>query len=429
MLIQCPDCHRRYQLQPDPSPDQTSIACLHCQQAIPLPGGVSYRAASVRTESLETLTSPEGEAAYQQSTELPKAQRSTRAHEPTAEAEDVSEEPASAEELAELRSLLGVPLPPGKDTTNGEFVMPPQPPSLEDQPLDAAADAPIEEPALPASTSLPNEPESLGFFERVLNDSPPEPLETGTKADLSGLLKEDETLPTEPPALNPMTEAVAAPPPPQKSAAVRAAEAAGSRNKTATPAVESPLEEERVPWGRLTLMSTVASLGVLLILWTGGYLHMVDSPLLSRLIGVQSHQFEFVGPLKVEKLRNRFSRQAIYVMTGTVRSNFADSANLSSIRLKGLAFDENQKMLESEIVYAGVVLSRQELTERSVSSIQEEYKARYGRNEINRDLREGEELPFQVVFFEAGELFKKASAQIISYVRDGQVVYVRASSE
>ena len=110
-----------------------------------------------------------------------------------------------------------------------------------------------------------------------------------------------------------------------------------------------------------------------------------------------------------------------------MRSNFSDSSNISSIRLKGLAFDDDQKILESQVVYAGVVLSHQELSEWSVSRIREQYKERYGRNEINRNLREGEELPFQVVFFEAGELFSKASAQIISYQRDGRDVFVRTA--
>ena len=196
---------------------------------------------------------------------------------------------------------------------------------------------------------------------------------------------------------------------------------------TVSQVFEKSTAEAGIPWMRLTLVSTLASLGLLLILWTGGYLHMVDSPLLSRLVGVQLHQFEFVGNLRVEKFRNNFSRQAIHVMTGTVRSNFSDSSNISSIRLKGLAFDDDQKILESQVVYAGVVLSHQELSEWSVSRIREQYKERYGRNEINRNLREGEELPFQVVFFEAGELFSKASAQIISYQRDGRDVFVRIS--
>jgi hypothetical protein len=196
---------------------------------------------------------------------------------------------------------------------------------------------------------------------------------------------------------------------------------------TVSQVFEKSTVEVGIPWGRLTLLSTLASLGLLLILWTGGYLHMVDSPLLSRLVGVQLHQFEFVGNLRVEKFRNNFSRQAIHAMTGTVRSNFSDFSNISSIRLKGLAFDDDQKILESQVVYAGVVLSHQELSEWSVSRIREQYKERYGRNEINRNLREGEELPFQVVFFEAGELFSKASAQIISYQRDGRDVFVRTA--
>ena len=377
-------------------------------------------------------------------------------------------EPANPADLQELRGLLGVPLPPGRKTQGTEFVPPPKPtvsesPSLLEQapPKEEGTDSLLHDSPPTKETE-----EDQSLFERAIHESFPEKSEP--KEQSSTPLFEDDGVVPEIPApkaakpatttvpkaeVSPETKSAAKPAPkpevqpesklkkpvppkpempskpPLKQLPAPGPAPEQAKIKEEAPTVSQVFEkstaEEGIPWGRLTLVSTLASLGLLLILWTGGYLHMVDSPLLSRLVGVQLHQFEFVGNLRVEKFRNNFSRQAIHVMTGTVRSNFSDSSNISSIRLKGLAFDDDQKILESQVVYAGVVLSHQELSEWSVSRIREQYKERYGRNEINRNLREGEELPFQVVFFEAGELFSKASAQIISYQRDGRDVFVR----
>ena len=504
MLIQCPECHRRYEFAIEALPDTHRSQCVHCNCLIPLPGPPSVERGT-KANTPELRPSPEGEAAYRRSTTLTKSE--TRPAPPPVEpvlppppspvqeklqipnelAGIPDSEPTNPADLQELRGLLGVPLPPGRKTQGTEFVPPPKPTVLESPSL--LEQAPLKEEGTDSllHDSPPTEEteEAQSLFERAIHESFPEKSEP--KEQSSTPLFEDDgavpeiPAPKPPPRTKPTTqpEITAASKVPAKPATttVPKVEASPETKPAAKPApkpevqpaskpkkpvppkpeiqskpplkqlpapdpapeqakikeeaptvsqvFEKSTAEAGIPWGRLTLVSTLASLGLLLILWTGGYLHMVDSPMLSRLVGVQLHQFEFVGNLRVEKFRNNFSRQAIHVMTGTVRSNFSDSSNISSIRLKGLAFDDDQKILESQVVYAGVVLSHQELSEWSVSRIREQYKERYGRNEINRNLREGEELPFQVVFFEAGELFSKASAQIISYQRDGRDVFVR----
>ncbi len=501
MLIQCPECHRRYEFAIEALPDTHRSQCVHCNCLIPLPGPPSANC-ETKANTPELRPSPEGEAAYRRSTTLTKSE--TRPAPPPVElvlpsspptpaqeklqipdelAGIPDSEPANPADLQELRGLLGVPLPPGRKTQGTEFIPPPKPSVSESTALLEQAPPKKEDTEALLHDSPPTEEteEAQSLFERAIHESFPEKSEPNEQ--ISTPLFEDDgavpeiTAPKPPLKIKPTTqpETTAASKPPAKPAfepvpkaeanpetkpAVKSASKPESKPKkpippkpeipskpplkqlpapgpapeqatakeevpTVSQVFEKSTAEAGIPWGRLTLVSTLASLGLLLILWTGGYLHMVDSPLLSRLVGVQLHQFEFVGNLRVEKFRNNFSRQAIHVMTGTVRSNFSDFSNISSIRLKGLAFDDDQKILESQVVYAGVVLSHQELSEWSVSRIREQYKERYGRNEINRNLREGEELPFQVVFFEAGELFSKASAQIISYQRDGRDVFVR----
>jgi|GEM_PF-1798596 len=505
MLIQCPECHRRYEFAIEALPDTHRSQCVHCNCLIPLPGPPAVKH-ETKANAPELRPSPEGEVAYRRSTTLTKSE--TRPAPPPVEpvlppsspppaqeklqipdelAGITDSEPTNPADLQELRGLLGVPLPPSRKTQGTEFIPPPKPSISEGASLLEQAPPKKEdtESLLHDSPPTKETEEAQSLFERAIHESFPEKSEP--KEQSSAPLFEDDgavleiPVPKLPPKPKPTTqpETTAAPKPPAKPVAATVpkpttqpetkpeiksspepeVQPESKPKKTIPPKPEIPSKpplkqlpapgpapeqakvkeevptvsqvfekstaEAGIPWGRLTLVSTLASLGLLLILWTGGYLHMVDSPLLSRLVGVQLHQFEFVGNLRVEKFRNNFSRQAIHVMTGTVRSNFSDFSNISSIRLKGLAFDDDQKILESQVVYAGVVLSHQELSEWSVSRIREQYKERYGRNEINRNLREGEELPFQVVFFEAGELFSKASAQIISYQRDGRDIFVR----
>ena len=501
MLIQCPECHRRYEFAIEALPDTHKSQCVHCNCLIPLPGPPSVNR-ETKANTPELRPSPEGESAYRRSTTLTKSE--TRPAPPTVESvlpssspppaqeklqipdelAGISDsEPANPADLQELRGLLGVPLPPGRKTQGAEFIPPPKPAVSESPSLLEQAPPKKEDTEALLHDSPPTEEteEAQSLFERAIHESFPEKSEPNEQSS-TPLFEDNGAVPeipapkpppkikptTQPettaaskplakPAVEPVPKAEANPEtkpevksaskpeskpkkpippkpeipfkPPLKQLPVPGPPPEQAKAKEEVPTVSQVFEkstaEAGIPWGRLTLVSTLASLGLLLILWTGGYLHMVDSPLLSRLVGVQLHQFEFVGNLRVEKFRNNFSRQAIHVMTGTVRSNFSDFSNISSIRLKGLAFDDDQKILESQVVYAGVVLSHQELSEWSVSRIREQYKERYGRNEINRNLREGEELPFQVVFFEAGELFSKASAQIISYQRDGRDVFVR----
>ena len=505
MLIQCPECHRRYEFAIEALPDTHRSQCVHCNCLIPLPGPPSAKH-EAKANTPELRPSPEGEAAYRRSTTLTKSE--TRPAPPQVEpvlppsppllAQEKLQipdeldgipdsEPTNPADLQELRGLLGVPLPPGRKTQGTEFIPPPKPSILEGSSLlERALEKEEDEDTgslLHDSPPTEGAEEAQSIFEQAIHESFSEKLEPKEQSG-APLFEDDGAIPEIPvpksplkPKPTPQLEKATAPKPPAKpipkmeaspepkpevkstpehevqpelepkksipsklevpskpplkqlSAPGSAPEQAKMKEEASTVSqvFEKSTVEVGIPWGRLTLLSTLASLGLLLILWTGGYLHMVDSPLLSRLVGVQLHQFEFVGNLRVEKFRNNFSRQAIHAMTGTVRSNFSDFSNISSIRLKGLAFDDDQKILESQVVYAGVVLSHQELSEWSVSRIREQYKERYGRNEINRNLREGEELPFQVVFFEAGELFSKASAQIISYQRDGRDVFVRTA--
>ena len=73
MLIQCPECHRRYEFAIEALPDTHRSQCVHCNCLIPLPGPPSVKREN-KANTPELRPSPEGEAAYRRSTTLTKSE-------------------------------------------------------------------------------------------------------------------------------------------------------------------------------------------------------------------------------------------------------------------------------------------------------------------------------------------------------------------
>ncbi len=226
----------------------------------------------------------------------------------------------------------------------------------------------------------------------------------------------------------------------------------GARRLSEVPA--EPLEElapleEPLPQGRtleeverelaehpeqsgLTFMEKTAIfliLGTLVgatILVVGGYLQVFDRSVVFQLIRGQVHQLEFVAPPQSRQVRNAYNRLPLVVVEGSVRNLFGDADQVGKVRLKALALDADGKLLESRIVFAGSVLTKEELEGWSPTQIQQVQEVPEGRSGANQQLAGNAEVPFQAIFFEAGNDLGETVVQLISYERQGEVVYVRA---
>ncbi len=58
MLIQCPECHRRYEFAIEALPDTHRSQCVHCNCLIPLPGPPSVKH-ETKANTPELRPSPE----------------------------------------------------------------------------------------------------------------------------------------------------------------------------------------------------------------------------------------------------------------------------------------------------------------------------------------------------------------------------------
>ncbi|MFL2773896.1 MAG: hypothetical protein ACJ0DH_10110 [bacterium] len=98
---------------------------------------------------------------------------------------------------------------------------------------------------------------------------------------------------------------------------------------------------------------------------------------------------------------------------------------MSHVRLKALAFDEQNNLLESQTGFAGILLNDEELKRLSRSEIVRLFERKQGREIPNENLLRKQELLFQAVFFTSGKKINRTSVQIVSYYRNGEMVYVR----
>jgi len=203
------------------------------------------------------------------------------------------------------------------------------------------------------------------------------------------------------------------------------------KKKLNTPSSTESMQLTETSWGKLSFFLVATVCLFFLIIGSGIYLKRVDSSLMSQLTGVYSHQFEFATPLKGKYIRNNFNRHPLFVVNGEIRNLFSSTEDISAIRLKSLSFDENQTFLESVVVYAGVILSDEELRTLSVNEIKTRYKLAQGSDGANSKLQEGELIPFQAVFFQSGLSLKQelTTVQIISYEQTGKLVLIHASKK
>jgi pilus assembly protein FimV len=86
----------------------------------------------------------------------------------------------------------------------------------------------------------------------------------------------------------------------------------------------------------------------------------------------------------------------LFVITGRVKNGYSD--NRSFINVTGKLFTKGKKLVKTENVFCGNVLSDIELSNMDFAAIQKRLANRYGDNRSNFQVQPGKELPFMIVF-------------------------------
>ncbi len=86
----------------------------------------------------------------------------------------------------------------------------------------------------------------------------------------------------------------------------------------------------------------------------------------------------------------------LFVITGRVKNGYSDSRSFISVT--GKLFTKGKKLVKTQTVFSGNVLSDIELSNMDFDAIQKRLSNRFGDNKSNFQVQPGKELPFMIVF-------------------------------
>ncbi len=174
------------------------------------------------------------------------------------------------------------------------------------------------------------------------------------------------------------------------------------------------------------------------IAFVGGYLKIFDSSIFHQLTAKNLHHLEFDGEFKARQVENGYNQLPLLVVEGNIKNSFENSEKVKKIQLKAFAYDSENRMIASHFTYAGNILTDEQLEKFSPLDIK---AMRHSENmgilkssgfgspqekSLNPDLQK-KGLPFQLVFLKSVQKIKRTSVQIVSYVRNNKIIFVRSS--
>ena len=148
-----------------------------------------------------------------------------------------------------------------------------------------------------------------------------------------------------------------------------------------------------------------------------------------RFFNLSLHEISFSnGSTKTYEIHNIHGRRNLYIVEGQLVNQFDTDEKVSWIQIKGIALDQNGKMLETSIAFAGNVLTNKQLAKQELYQIKKFYKYPNGQNNTNHELKKQQTVPFQIVFYDSSQRLHSVSVKIISYVKNSQTVYPQSIS-
>jgi predicted Zn finger-like uncharacterized protein len=178
--------------------------------------------------------------------------------------------------------------------------------------------------------------------------------------------------------------------------------------------------------GRIAVAAAGAFVVAVTLVW-GVWLNRAPSGPVPFVIETgRSHQLALQEPLEVRFVANRPSGKRLLVIQGQVENRFPAAQDIGWIRLRGTAYaDAHQTQpLVSALAFAGNVLSDAQLETMDPAAIRGYLAFINGHENTNYRIPEGKRVPFQIVLFDPIGEVARTVADVISYHRDGQAVYV-----
>jgi hypothetical protein len=121
-----------------------------------------------------------------------------------------------------------------------------------------------------------------------------------------------------------------------------------------------------------------------------------------------------VGEISVDNISSKFidnSRHGkFFIITGTVKNEFSESRKY--IKIQGSLFSSGKTLAKEVTVYGGNVLTDQELSEMSLTDINQRLSNRFGDKKSNFDVKPGRSIPFMVVFADLPQSLEEFTIEV-----------------
>jgi predicted Zn finger-like uncharacterized protein len=185
----------------------------------------------------------------------------------------------------------------------------------------------------------------------------------------------------------------------------------------------SPVEEPR-PRKRI---STPVLIALIVVLVGGaafaGYTVLkslnIKVPFLESLVGSKQSDVVDPGNLHISLLENLITSEFVenrsigrlFVVKGQVRNDYPGPRNF--IRVKGIIYLKDGRVVQNSIVYCGNILSEAELQTMDRLAIKKRLNNRFGDNKSNLKVSPGRALPFMIVFFDIPQDLGEFSVEVV----------------
>jgi predicted Zn finger-like uncharacterized protein len=120
------------------------------------------------------------------------------------------------------------------------------------------------------------------------------------------------------------------------------------------------------------------------------------------------------GEFSVDNISSQFidntTHGKLFIISGTVQNEFSESRKY--VKIRGALFSAGKTLAKEATVYGGNVLSDSELSNMSLTDINQRLSNRFGDNKSNFDIKPGKAIPFMVVFSDLPESLEEFTIEI-----------------
>ena len=139
--------------------------------------------------------------------------------------------------------------------------------------------------------------------------------------------------------------------------------------------------------------------------------YMKQVPYLNQLMKPEMKE---IGEISVDNISSKFvdntGHGKLFVISGTVKNEFSESRKY--IKIQGSLFSSGKTLAKEVTVYGGNVLTDQELSEMSLTDMNQRLSNRFGDKKSNFDVKPGTSIPFMVVFADLPESLEEFTIEV-----------------